>query len=174
MEVELSEQLYVLLNGWLEHRPILYPKSVLLPFGEGFVPTHLDCYGTARKVHEQFGWAVIAGIQFLDLAGKLFPWPHMVNLNGEGFPWGLIDASPEPDQSKLGFVPIRLDETKFWNDITSAYMAAEVGNANGPSWGCPLADGLSARWYQVLLARSNFLRTPMPTLEIPPSMPKAI
>jgi hypothetical protein len=115
---------------------------------------------------------VVAGIRFLDKVGKLFPWPHMVNGVGTSIADGLVDASPVPDQRDLGFVPIRVTETSAWNEITAAYQAVPELVANGPSWGCPNADDLTARYYSRLLIQADCANWETAEIAVPPSIPK--
>lgn len=166
----LADGLYQLLTHWLWTRPILYPRAIALTFESGFVPEHLRCYETAREVHRMTGWPVIAGIALLDKGGKLFPWPHMVNLQGATLHDFLVDASPPQMERNLGFVPIRLDETEAWNQITFAYdRFSETGDA--PRWGDANADALTDEFLSPLTARADVMQWHSESIEIPATMP---
>lgn len=168
----LSPQLHGLLTEWLDNRPIYFPERFSKPLPAEFVPQHLDCYGTARTIHANFGYPVIAGIRFLDKAGKLFPWPHMVNALGPRIADGLVDASPIPDQTDLGFIPIKVTETSAWNEITAAYHTATPAAATGSSWGCQYADDLSHRYLAILYSQAECRNWDTETVAVPASIPK--
>jgi hypothetical protein len=167
----LPGNLYWELRTWLLERPVLYPRHISLEFPNGYEPKHLRCYDTARQVHSLTGWPVVAGIAFLDKSGKLFPWPHMVNLQGNKLTDLLVDASPTTVERNLGFVPIRLNETEAWNQITKAYQKFGAEAALGDRWGDPNADALTDEYYGPLVAREDAMGWELPVFEIPPSMP---
>lgn len=169
----LTDSLFQFLEVCLSRRPLLFPTPVDLEFSGGWLPTHLDCYGTARRVETEFGWPVIAGITMLEKCGKLYPWPHMVNAQGELLGANLVDASPQPREPNLGFLPIRLNETQIWNDLTAAYARAEPRNAMGSSWGCGLADLLTDRHLEPLREKALIFRSNAVGWEIPRWLPKA-
>ncbi|MBK8631109.1 MAG: hypothetical protein IPN84_13200 [Sphingomonadales bacterium] len=112
----------------------------------------------------------MAGIAFLDKAGKLYPWPHMVNLQGQSLTDILVDASPGTIEPNLGFLPIRLNETEAWNKITVAYTNL-LGASLCPRWGDEHADALSDEFLESLRAKAATLRWPLDCLEIPATLP---
>jgi hypothetical protein len=168
----LNDFLYGFIDECLQTRPLFFPRPVSPVFPDGFKPRHLDCYGTARKVHEVKGYPVIAGLAFLDKDGKLYPWPHMVNAVGPTLADGLVDASPVPDQRNLGFVPVKLTETKAWNAITAAYMQMP-GMGSGSRWQDANADKLTQEYLPWLRGQADFAQLAPPSIEIPASMPAA-
>ncbi|HEX8512127.1 MAG TPA: hypothetical protein VF688_03380 [Allosphingosinicella sp.] len=168
----LRPELHALLVDWITNRPIFYPTRFTGTFPDGFRPTHLKCYATTKKVYEHFGYPIIAGIALLDKDDKLYPWPHMVNATGSHLKAGLVDASPVPDQPNLGFVPIRVNETLAWNEITTAYLSASRAAQFGPRWGCNWADDLTDRFFDILRSRAASASWSASAVAVPPTIPE--
>lgn len=134
----LSDAGYDYLKALLSSRAPLFPEQAMFMFSGDFQAVHLQCHLTAMQVAVESGHPPVIGIQFIDLHGKLYPWPHMVNRRGDT----LIDCSPKPNQPVLGFIETGWDELPQWRRIVTDYN--ELGSrAEKPSWGDPLADQLS-------------------------------
>lgn len=167
----LNSSLFALLNEWLSNRPLFYPTVVLLKFPDGYVPVHKKCYRTACKVSNWKGYSIVAGIRFLEKAGKLYPWPHMVNAVSSTICDGLIDASPAVNEPDLGFVPIRSNETSAWNEITKAYDKL-FQHVDSPEWNDPFADTLTARHLVSLRNKADCARWQSASIAVPIGIPE--
>jgi len=136
----LLEQDYRFLRGLLDLGDLVTPEPAHFLFSDGFAPTHLKCHMTAMQVAVETGFPPVVGIAFIDLAGKLYPWPHMVNRHRDGM---LLDGSPRPDHPLLGFIETGWRSMEHWRRIVTAYDALGT-RATALSWGDPLADQLTS------------------------------
>jgi|GEM_PF-2061389 len=143
----LSETTYSYLRTLLATRKVTFPEQAIFMFSEDFVAAHLKCHLTAMHVAVEWGYPPVIGIQFIDLHGKLYPWPHMVNRRDDT----LIDGSPKPNHRVLGFIETSWDELAEWRGIVAIYNEM-AHSAELPNWGDPLADRLTAEFMDGLQA----------------------
>lgn len=106
------------------------------------------------QVAVELGWVPVVGVEFLDLNGKLYPWPHMVNRS----PRGLVDFSPPVDQPRLGFFETGWSEFHEWRMIIADYNEMQAAGSL-PSWGDPLADELTDEFMPALAAAALAFRS---------------
>lgn len=135
----LSDAAYAYLRALLTERDFVFPERAIFMFSHDFSPVHLQCHQTAMQVAIESGWPPVVGIQFIDLRGKLYPWPHMVNRRQDGV---LVDCSPKPDHPVLGFIETGWAEFAEWRQVIADYDALGA-YADKPCWGDALADRLS-------------------------------
>lgn len=145
----LSLEFYKYLEDILSTREIEYPVGTSQPLPSGFRPEHLKCHLTAMQVAIDLGCLPVVGVQFLDMNGKLYPWPHMVNRHGGG----LIDYSPRPGEPRLGFIETGWGEFHQWRAVTGAYNE-RAAFAGKPTWGDSRADSLSSQFLERLRERA--------------------
>jgi hypothetical protein len=137
----LSEEGYEYLKSLLGKGKIVFPERAVFMFSEDFIAAHLKCHQTAMQVAVESGFPPVVGIQFIDLNGKLYPWPHMVNRRQDA----LIHCSPRPSEPVLGFIETSWEELPQWRQIVVEYndLASHVDK---PHWGDPYADLLTAEF----------------------------
>ena len=131
----LSEELYDYLRILLLKRPIVYPQPATIC---GFRPEFLKCHVTADEVQRRWGWPMIVGIEFLDLHGKLYPWPHCVNERGGV----LTDFSGGANQPFLGFIVTGHDQIEQFNAVVASYNDM-LYDRFASRWSDPRAHSLS-------------------------------
>lgn len=135
---------YEFLVFLLRERPVLFPRKEAYDFNDGFRPQHRQCQLTAIHLFQSQGLDMISGICWLDVHGKLYPWAHVVNLQGDE----LVDYSHGIAEPSFGFSPMTNDEVEQrFNRITAAYDIEEFDDRVKPGWGDPLAQLLSDEWY---------------------------
>lgn len=88
---------------------------------------------------------MIVGIEFLDLHGKLYPWPHCVN-NRDGV---LTDFSGGADQPFLGFIVTGHDQIPEYNAVTKSYTDMRADRL-ASRWSDALAQSLSDEFFIIL------------------------
>ena len=160
----LSTNLYEYLRRLLLTGPLLYPQPYRIP---GYQPVFLKCHETAAYISNRFGWPWQPGIQFLDLGGKLYPWPHYVN-NRDG---QLADFSGGAAQPFIGFVPTT--EVTLLQPIIDSYtrMLGAFPDVvrQAQTWDDPLAQRLSEEFFLYLKAAAHFPPPKVLPLAIPPA-----
>lgn len=143
----MTEDIFAYLRRLLSSCPVTHPITYPYAFMGNFRANHRQCHLTAMQVGIEAGHDPVLGIEFLDLNGKLYPWPHMINRG----PMGLVDHSPPPEQPKLGFVETGWAEFAQWREVTRIYDILER-SAQQPRWGVPAADALTDDFLAVLRA----------------------
>lgn len=147
----ISPQVHAFLNQMLSTGTVEFPPAIAEPFASGFEPHFQACHITAAKAEAEKGYPAVAGVAFLNLNGKLYPWPHFVNMRASG---ELVDFSPRPDQAMLGFIRIAFHQRPMMQPIIDQYNALHA-NAGAPVWNDQLADGLGAQHMPMLLNAYN-------------------
>jgi hypothetical protein len=144
----ISRYLHDYLRNLLEAGPLSYPQPATLP---GLRPHFRQCHIVAEMVQNQRHWPMVVGIQFLDLFGKLYPWPHVVNQrDGQ-----LLDFSGGADQPFLGYVVTGFDQVNEFNAIVAAYDTMNA-DQQSPRWTDPLAQSLSDDFLERLRSVARF------------------
>lgn len=144
----VSDAVYGLLRELLDEGEIEFPALSNEPFQDGFIPQFRACHITAERVQSVKGYQPVAGIAFLDLNGKLYPWPHFVNMHPDV---GLIDYSPAPDQPVLGFIRVAHHQIPMLQAVVDEYNAL-AADASSPDWSDPLAAKLHGEFMPKLVA----------------------
>ncbi|MEG8019896.1 hypothetical protein [Sphingomonas aerolata] len=94
---------------------------------------------------------MIVGIEFLDLHGKLYPWPHCVN-ERDGVP---TDFSGGADQPFLGFIVTGRDQIDQFNAVVASYTDM-LNDRLAWRWSDPLAHSLSVEFFGILQSSAKF------------------
>ncbi len=147
----ISEMTYKFLEDILSTGLIEFPPVSSEVFPSGHIPKFRDCYVTAAQAESELGLPKVAGVAFLDLAGKLYPWPHFVNMRPSG---ELVDISPRPDQPMLGFIRIGHHQIPPLQTVINEYDAL-AAQLHAPTWNDALADALTEQFRPQLVAAYN-------------------
>lgn len=145
----LTRHQYEYLDSVLRTNPTVRPRTAQYPFHDGHSPQHQQCQVTAMHLEITRGWGAQIGIQWLDKAGCLLPWPHVISWVDEE----LVDFSYPIIEPKLGFT-LTGSDVEMANGLTASTGDHTAKLPTG-EWLDPLARQLHEDWFSDLKSFSG-------------------